>query len=120
MNVTALEIAAMCARHFGVSPRALAFGEPSVIWGHADEARAVAIHLIRRRTATPCQVIANLFGVGASSNRFALIEAIDRQTSGRARTDDLLLAAIVQIGCQIRALHEVRERADPAIPGRAA
>jgi hypothetical protein len=97
--IHAYEIAALCAHHFGVSPRTLTLDPRRGLWSHADDATALAVFLIRRWTTASWGSIGVIFNLHGAGRHFA--QRSWRDTDSRLRTDELLASALVSIETEI-------------------
>lgn len=96
MSRPALDICIAAARHFGLSLRELSQENRGLVWSHADDARQLALCLIRQRTMTTREEIGALFDMHPRLHNIVINEAL-RDVTERLGRDPLLRAALVEI-----------------------
>lgn len=84
-------ICAEVADHFRISPRRLSLSHVTPIWSTADDARGVAVFLIRRRTPLRRDQVAKVFD--CPSQHVGRLDHIEHETMRRIESDPLLREA---------------------------
>ena len=114
--IAALEICANTAFYFGVAPGALSFADRRALWSHADDARAVAVLLVRRRLpGLRREDLGRLLDIPAC-NRASALTRIRADTEARLARDPLLRRAVEEIEAELDLMAAARAAALQAPP----
>jgi hypothetical protein len=123
-RVAAIEIIATTARHFGVNPRKLSLAGCMLAhlapyhhrkgWSRVDEARAVALYVVRSTIGTSDWRLARLLDHPNTSHFQFFLRTTLRDVEERVETDELLQVAVADIETELASLEAARAETIPA------